>query len=341
MNNKKQNIVLNAGIFAIIMAFTFWSVFRNQNMADIVTSVQMLSMPSLVAAIIFAVFYVAGEGSMICYLLKGVGEKEKLLHCIEYSFIGFFFSGITPSATGGQPMQLYYMKRDGHSISASTVVLMTVAVVYKFVLVVIGMGILLFWRELLKEYLKGYYLLYFVGLSLNVILVIILLLIMFSQGIIMAICSKTEELLVYIRVWKKSVERKEKVNQFLTGYRETVCFLKKNKKLIGVTIICTFLQRFSVFVLTYVIYRGLGLDGSAMIDIVLLQASVYIAVDMLPVPGAQGITEAMYKKVFRNIFPQQYLIAAMCITRGVSFYFIMVVSFAVCVLAHLKTKKQK
>ena len=170
MNSKKQNIVLDVGIFTAIMAFTFWSVFRNQNMADITGTVKMMSIPSLVAAATLSVFYVAGEGSMICYLLKGVGEKAKLMRCITYSFIGFFFSGITPSATGGQPMQLYYMKKDGHSISASTVVLMTVAVVYKFVLVVTGIGILLFWREPLKEYLEGYYSLYFVGLSLNVAL---------------------------------------------------------------------------------------------------------------------------------------------------------------------------
>lgn len=99
---------------------------------------------------------------------------------------------------------------------------MTVAVVYKFVLVVTGTGILLFWSETLKEYLEGYYLLYFVGLSLNAALVAILLLIMFSPGIIMAIFSKIEEFLVSFGFWKVSEKRKGKVNQFLAGYRETV-----------------------------------------------------------------------------------------------------------------------
>lgn len=340
MNNKKQSIALNVGIFAIIMAFTFWSAFRNQDMTEVAASVKMLSMPSIAIALILSVFYVAAEGSMICCLLKEIGEKAKLLRCIAYSFIGFFFSGITPSATGGQPMQLYYMKKDGHSMPASTVVLMTVAVVYKFVLVVIGVGILLFWRAPLKEYLEGYYLLYFVGLSLNAVLVVILLLIMFSPGIIMGIFSKIERLLVYFRFWKNSAARKEKVGQFLADYRETVCFLKDHIKLIGITVIGTVLQRLSVFVLTYVVYRGLGLEGAAMTDIVLLQASVYIAVDMLPIPGAQGITEAMYKNIFRNIFPQQYLIASMCITRGIGFYFIMAVSFGVWGILHLKNSRK-
>ena len=336
MNHKKQKMALNVGVFAAIMAFTCWSVFKNQNMAEIADSVRMMSVSSLAAAMILAVFYVAGEGGMICYLLKGIGEKAKLPRCIAYSFIGFFFSGITPSATGGQPMQLYYMKKDGHSVSASSVVLMTVAVVYKFVLVLTGMGILLFWRGPLKEYLKQYYLLYFVGLFLNAALVIILLLIMLSPGIIMTAFSGIEKQLIYFGLWKDSEIRQEKVKQFLAGYRETVCFLQKHKKRIGIIVICTFLQRFCVFVLTYAVYCGLGLHGAAMTDVVLLQASVYIAVDMLPIPGAQGITEAMYKTVFENIFPRQYLIASMCISRGISFYFIMAVSFAVWGIVHWK-----
>lgn len=55
-----------------------------------------------------------------------------------------FYSGITPSATGGQPVQLYYMNKDGNKGSDSTIVLMTVAVIYKIVLVVLGVGMLLF-----------------------------------------------------------------------------------------------------------------------------------------------------------------------------------------------------
>ncbi len=64
---------------------------------------------------------------MIWYLLRALNCGVSPFSCIRYSFIGFFYSGITPSATGGQPMQLYYMKKAGIKISDSTVVLMTVA----------------------------------------------------------------------------------------------------------------------------------------------------------------------------------------------------------------------
>ncbi|MDE6621983.1 MAG: flippase-like domain-containing protein [Lachnospiraceae bacterium] len=337
MNKKKvRELIVNGGIFAVVMALTFWSVFRNQNFAEIAEAVGQMSREYLAASVFLAVFFVAGEGCMICYLLKGIGEWTTLPRCISYSFIGFFFSGITPSATGGQPMQLYYMKRDGNSLSASSVVLMTVAVIYKFVLVLIGIGILLFWGAPLRNYLQAYYGLYFLGLFLNVVLVAILLKVMFSQRTIRKCFYQIENIMVRFRLWRRTEDRREKVEQFLSGYQETVAFLRSHKRLIGVTIAGTFLQRFSVFVLTYAVYRGLGLSGVAMLDVVLVQAAVYIAVDMLPIPGAQGITEAMYRCVFQNIFVGKYLVVSVCIARGVSFYLMLLVGLVVFCVVRLE-----
>lgn len=330
MNERDSSrLMINAGIFLAVMGLTFWCVFCNQDMAKMIEAVCKMSKGYAAAAFLMAVLFVAAEGCMIWYLLRGIGERTKLLRCISYSFIGFFFSGLTPSATGGQPMQLYYMKRDGNTLSASSVVLMTVAVVYKMVLVLIGAGVLVFWRTPLRGYLGKYYGLYFLGLFLNTALVVLLLMVMFSPGVIRALLCGAENVLVRLKVWKKSDTRQNKLNHFLAGYQETVRFLQSHKKMISVILAGTFLQRFTVFVLTYVVYCGLGLKGTAMLDIVFVQASVYIAVDMLPVPGAQGITEAMYGSVFRGIFPGQYLAASMCITRGISFYAVMVIGLAV------------
>lgn len=330
MNRKKiRELIINAGIFAVIMALTFWSVFRGQDLAEILDAVRQMPGVYLAASVFLAVFFVAGEGCMIWYLLRGIGERTTLPRCVSYSFIGFFFSGITPSATGGQPMQLYYMKRDGNSLSAASVVLMTVAVIYKLVLVLIGIGILLLWGAPLRQHLQAYYGLYFLGLSLNIVLVVILTMVMFSQKTIRTCFYRIEYLMVCLRLWRRSEARTEKMEQFLAGYQQTVVFLKGHKRLIGMTVAGTFLQRFSVFVMTYVVYRGLGLSGAAMSDVVLVQAAVYIAVDMLPVPGAQGITEAMYRSVFRDIFVGKYLVVSVCITRGVSFYLMLLVGFAV------------
>ena len=90
--------------------------------------------------------------------------------------------------------------------------------------------------------------------------------------------------------------------------------------------------------MTWLIYRGMGLEGADAITVMSLQAAIYIAVDMLPLPGAQGITEMMYKTAFSQIFTGASLTASMCVTRGLNFYMVLIVSAVVAAWSHLKSQ---
>lgn len=50
-------------------------------------------------------------------------------------------------------MQLYYMKKEKISLPVSTVILMIVTITYKAVLVVVGLGLVLFGQGFLHRYL--------------------------------------------------------------------------------------------------------------------------------------------------------------------------------------------
>ena len=206
---------------------------------------------------------------------------------------------------------------------------MTVALVYKLVLALIGIAMLLFWHKPLKAYLRGFFPLYLLGLGLNLALVLAILAVMMMPDVIKKVALKAERQLVKIGVFKASVKRTEKIGHFVEGYRSAVRFLIDNKQKVFYVCLFTFLQRCSVFILTWIIYRGFALNGSDALTIALLQASVYIAVDMLPVPGAQGITELMYRNIFGTIFTGGYLMPSLYVTRGISFYFLLIAGLAV------------
>lgn len=337
MNRKN---IISAAIFILLAALTFSAIFKGNDMGAVVAAMRQLHPLYLIAAAATAFFFVSAEGFMICYLLRSLNYSTSAATCVKYSFVGFFFSGITPSATGGQPMQLYYMQKEGHKVSDSTVVLMTVAVIYKFVLVVMGLGILIFYYKPLAGYLKGYLYLYYLGLFLNTALVVALLFIMISPKCFKGMVVGGEKLLKKFRILKHSKRRTEKLVDMADQYHEAVLFFLKNKGKIGAVIVFTVIQRCSVFFLTWLIYRGLGLEGTTAFTVMSLQASVYIAVDMLPLPGAQGITEMMYKTAFSQVFPGACLTASMCITRGLNFYLVLIVSAAVAVWCHVMAKRQ-
>lgn len=275
-------------LFLAIMMLTFGVVLRGQNFSQLKSTLIRMKPVYVGAALFLSVFFVAAEGCMICFLLRSVGIIVHVRQCVGYSFAGFFFSGITPSASGGQPMQLYYMKRDGIPLPEGTAVLMAVATAYKFVLAVVGMMILLFWQKLLKEHFGGYFFWYIVGLSLNVLLVILLLFVMLKPVLIRHLAEKI--IVMAQKCGMKIPKEKwlEKLDGFLDGYRGTVLFFREHKEKILILIVMTFVQRSSAFLLTFLVYLGFGLSGTAMYQILLLQAAIYVAVDMLPVPGAPG-----------------------------------------------------
>ena len=136
-----------------------------------------------------------------------------------------------------------------------------------------------------------------------------------------------------------SEERIEKLSGFAEKYRETVQFFAGHKgKIVAVTLF-TVLQRCSVFFLTYLVYLGFHLKGTDALTVMMLQASVYIAVDMLPLPGAQGITELMYKSIFAGVFPGTFLTASMCVSRGINFYFLLITSAILTVIVYILERK--
>lgn len=315
-------------LFAAAAGLTFYTVFHSSDADNILPALRGMDARYVLAAAAAALFFVAAEGLMLWYLLHAVDRRAGLLQCIRYSFIGFFFSGITPSATGGQPVQLYYMNKDGIRTGDASAVLMGVAAAYKFVLAVIGAGLLLFWHNGLRAYLGGYFILYWAGLLLNILLVVVLLGLMCGTGTKKLLLS-VQGLLVRLHILKESAARTHKLEVVAESYHGTVQFLKTRKGTLPVIVFFTLLQRSSLFLLTWLVYRGMHMSGESIWLIMALQAAVTIAVDMLPLPGAQGISEIVYYAVFAGIIPAGMLVPSMCAARGLSFYFLLLISAAV------------
>lgn len=338
---KIDKNILGFFILVLLIGATLWIILKDNDIGAIWNAVINLKPQWLTLAIAAAIFFVCAEGLMIWYLLRALKCKMSPLRCIGYSFVGFFFSGITPSATGGQPMQLYYMNKDKIKIADATVTLTVVATLYKFILVVIGLFVGICFNNILKQYLEGYIYLFYFGLVLNSIVVAVLLFLMINPNAFRKILRKCERALVRIHILKPSLSRLRKLNNIAGEYNDAIRHFIKNRKPVIVTTIMTIIQRTSIFFITYFIYSGIGLNKENVITITVLQASVYVAVDLLPLPGSQGISELMYQTVFSTIFLGANLPASVLITRGISFYIPLILGAIITGIFYFITNKDK
>lgn len=341
MNTKCKKGIVNTIIFLFFISLTFFVIFKEDNVGEIFKIIQKVDIKFIAIAILCMCCFILSEGINIARTLKLLGCKVNFINSIKYALVGFFFSSVTPSASGGDPMQLYYMKKDGHKASDATVILMTMALVYKLVLVVAGIGILALWYQPLKSYMKGYMLFYFVGIFLNLGVVLIIIGVMLFPAILIKCANVFDALMIWLHIWKVNPDRQTKVQGFVESYRHAVGFMIKHRMQLMVIIAITILQRASMLLLTYLVYCGFHLRGEGIGKIMVLQAAVYITVDMLPIPGAQGITELVYKTVFSGIFTEFYLVPSMMVSRGMNFYIPLLICAVAAIWAAYGTSNQK
>lgn len=330
MKDKKR--IAQILFFLVITSATFYMVFFQQNPKTLFREIAKIDKVYLLLCLLLGVGFVGMEGIMLHRLLVSLGERGRLHQSIGYSFVGFFYSGITPSATGGQPMQLYYMCKDGRKGTNATVALMIVGLFYKAVMVVVGLGIALWFRGRIDCLLGNYQWFYWLGLLLNCLVVaVVVLLLAFPR--IMERCA-----IRVMRIWNRWFPikdwdgKKAKIQAFLQGYQDASSHMRKNLGVLLQIFILTFVQRMMLFVIPLCIYKGYGLSGTSSGSIVVLQAAIYLAVDLLPLPGAQGITETIYRSVMVCVFGAQYLMSSLVLSRFANFYFLLLISLVVAVV---------
>ena len=320
---SRKKIIFNGVFLAVVFALTIYGVFHGEDLSSMMDAIHRADKRWLIPGIALVAFFIWGESIIIWYMMRSSGIQLKKRTCFLFSSVGFFFSCITPSASGGQPMQIYYMKKEKISIPVSTVILMIVTITYKLVLVVIGIGIAIFGRGFLHKYLEGILPVFYLGLALNIFCVTFMTILVFHPLLAKAIMVKGMKLLERLHLVKKKDGRLKKLEDSMDTYRNTAAYLKNNPFVIVKVIGITFIQRMALFAVTWFVY----------------QAVISVSVDMLPLPGGMGISETLFLNIFSPVFGG-LLLPGMVLSRGLGYYGELLISAAFTVVAQLTIGKK-
>lgn len=318
-------------------------IFKEQELPEIIRDLRSADPIWIAGGAAAALLFVAGESVIIHYMLRILDQKTSFLKCLKYSFVGFFFSYITPSATGGQPMQMYHMKKDMIKIGYSTLIMLLITIAYKSVLILLALGFLAFNSDTVVRYAGDMKWLIILGFVLNLIFIALLILVFIKPIWARALGIKTVGLLTKLRILKRKKREKytEKLIRICDTYAMGADYIKKNLSVVFKVFLLTAAQRICLFSVTWIVYRAYGLSGTRYIDILTLQIMIAVAVEMLPLPGAAGISEGCFLLTFSEIFGMQLVKPAMFISRGLTFYFILLLGALVTFAAHIINLKRE
>lgn len=338
MQNRKKALFNMIFLFAVF-TLTIYGVFHGEDLGAMLEVIESADIRWLIPGVCFVIFFIWCESIIIWYMMRSFQIRLKKRICFLFSSVGFFFSCITPSASGGQPMQIYYMKKEKIPVPVSTVILMIVTITYKLVLVVVGLGVQIFGQDFLHRYMEGILPVYYLGLGLNIFCVTFMTVLVFHPVFAERILTVGREWMEKLCLMRRKEERIRKLQESMEVYRETAAYLGAHRLVIFNVIVVTFIQRMALFAVTWFVYQAFHLTGTSMWDVIFLQAVISVSVDMLPLPGGMGISEKLFLTIFAPVFGS-LLLSAMVLSRGLGYYSQLLISALFTIVMQLQTAKK-
>lgn len=339
-------------LFAALVGLTVCFLNRQYSLASVISSIKTADPLWLIPGVLAMGLFFVCEGVNIGNCLRLAGHDVSLPSEIRYAMTGFFFSSITPSASGGQPMQLYFMRMDGLPVSHSSLALITELTSFQAAaaaLALAGLGARCS-RVLgastaagtggaaltgLSDGTGGAALtgisdgaasagggiaasVFAAGILINAAVLAILLFLIFSPASIKIIVSPVLWAVDRFNPQKASVFR-IKILRGVCEYRRASQYITKNPRAIARIFLTSVIQLLAYFSITFCVLQSLGITGISWGEATLSQAALYVAVSALPLPGAVGVTEGGFALLFASLVPSDLMGVAIILSRFVSF----------------------
>lgn len=337
--SKKNRWIGGALLFALI-ALTMFLLLRNQPVTQLLNVLSGIQ-PGYVLLGLGLMFLFVGSEAMCSKLILGrLGHRLPYRRCLGFSFIGFYVSSITPSATGGQPAQIYYMSKNGVPAAHGALNMMMIAVCYQVTVLVYAFLAAIFQPGLIADMGAGMGVLLLFGALVMLTLTAGMLCFMFLPNAARRLMGGLLTLGVRLRIVRDRAAAQEKLDVQMEEYRAGAECFKRNAALVPVLLLLNFLQLTALFLVPFVVYKAFGLSGYGMFTLVGAQALLTLATSSLPLPGAVGATEGGFLRVFGLFFGSTLVTPAVLVSRGISFYAFLMLSAAVALAVHFTTKRR-
>ncbi len=286
----------------------------------------------------------------VIYLLTRKGSKEHFgfMKSFKTTVIGAFFGMITPSYSGGQPMQLVYMGKSGLSLGVSTSVMVLRFVVEQTALESIALlGVVRAVR--LMGGIPAIISLALLGFTISTAMIVFLVVFSLSKKVYDKIFGVFKW---FIALFKFSKRLRPKIELFLDKidsevemYAESAKSLNKDPVLLISTFLLGILSNIANFFTVYsaIISTGVLKNSlSSLFNIISVQSLATMIIYFSPTPGASGVAEGGFYLFFSPIVPREYLGTVTLEWRMLTYFIPLLIGFLLVLWEsfkgiHLKT----
>lgn len=331
MKNLKK-ILPKLIIFIVISIVVVIVLFSLNDITEIGKVLNNVDWTWLIFGFLFLLLYILFNPLSLALL--GRSKEEGNISFLDSATIGtmeYFFNGITPFSSGGQPFQIYAYNKVGVSLHRSSGIILMNFVVSQISIVILCLLSLFYFEQLTNGvgYLQA---MIIVGLVINCVILAIFC----AVG-----CSKTLRGLLFrfvdwffnLKIFKgKLVRFISSFENYCEGAQRTFKALLQQKGKFLFCILAKLLALFCYYLIPFFILRALGIEVSGN-DLPLIVAMTTFSIAMtcyIPTPGSAGGIEFAFQSLFVTILPSissSIAASGVLLWRLITYYLLMLISF--------------
>lgn len=263
----------------------------------------------LIAVGLFIIMY-AADTLKYTLLGRSYGHKLGIAKDMKVALIGKYYEAITPFATGGQPMQIYYFYKNGMSGSKSTSITMVKYAVQMLAVTVVAaivMGLGVGKLGMIENEITRNTILIcgWVGFGINAFIPVFVTFIVFCPRAVSWVISLFVRLLYKIKIIKNADKLETKIRQWVDDFAVFSQFVyKKPLTFLLLFVLCLF-EPIIQFIIPYFVLVAMcgtevmGMEGGALLfSVMVLSMYATYAAAFIPTPGNSGAVESVFMLAF-------------------------------------------
>ena len=323
MKKNKIKYIFNFLLIAIVLSIVLYFSLKD-NYQEIISTILKMNYIWIFVAILALIIYRLCASLGHYYIIKANNGKVSYLKCFQINLMILFFHGITPFAGGGQPMEIYFLHKEGIPVTKATNITLQNFIVYQIALIITGL-IALIYNHIFNVFPNDSLIKYLVvlGFIINTLVLVVTFILSFGKKTNKFIIEKGIHFLAKIKIIKEEKKTQEKCQKYLQSFHDNAIELKKNKKIVAFMVLINIIGLMTMYSMPYPILRGMGININ-IFKVITAIAYVMIIGSFVPIPGGTGGIEYSFIFFFQYLISGSILHAAMLVWRLISYYLGMV-----------------
>ena len=337
IGGRPLKVVAFVLLFIALSATVPYLIWQELNLQRLEIELPILSIPAVLGILGLLLVYYLSDALRLWSVLMALGVRMKTARMVPLVFINLLFSNISPMATGGGVIQIWYMKKHGVHLGEATAAT-TIRTVIASLLIFLPAPLLLVSMnrledtELARQWVPWFVLFAILYVGFFACLIWRL------RWFIGALSALFELMHQFSLVSRQRMARWQfKLRREMLRFGHSIrAFARARPQYIAMSLLFSALFLLSLFSFPALILWVLGYEVDFTLIIALMLINTFIMY-FAPTPGAAGVAEGIFTLFFASMVGQQDLLLMVLAWRFLTVHLGMLIGVPVSMLFSLLT----